>query len=250
MRFCRLYPPIPKIGMVKPATRARGWLMGWSIGPCRPGAGRGKVWPMNFDAWLWSLPVLAAAAVFPGPNNLLCLSNGMAAGTRAAFVAVGGRIIGFAILIAITIAGLGAVLAQSAVAFDIIRWCGVLYLGWIAVQCWRGADTPLAFASSDDTAVRRMARRELLLVLTNPKAILIVTALLPQFVDPARSAVPQLLIVGGSFLVIEWIMAIVYAGGGGRLARIGLSARATRWMNRGFAGLFAAAAVGLAVSRK
>ncbi len=98
--------------------------------------------------------------------------------------------------------------------------------------------------------LQRLTRQEMLLAAGNPKAILIFTAVFPQFVDPAMPALPQLALIGVTFLATEWIVAGLYALAGSRLGLMRLRARWARLPNQVFGGLFVAAAGLLATARR
>ena len=207
---------------------------------------------MTLYAWLLLVPSLLLLSLIPGPNNLLSATNGMRFGIRIAAFAVAGRIAAFTLMIVVTIAGLGAVLNASEIAFRAVKWAGVAYLVWIGMQTWRAP--PMLERSGGTGAPRstmlQLARQELLVAIGNPKAILIFTAAFPQFVDPSRPAWPQLVSIGVTFLVIEWCVAFGYATAGRRLGVLKLGARWIRTPNRIFGGLFLGAAGLLALSRR
>lgn len=208
---------------------------------------------MTFYAWLALFPALFLLSLVPGPNNLLAASNGVRFGARPATIAVAGRIAAFVAMIALTLAGLGALLAASETAFVAVKWGGVAYLTWLGIQTWRAppllAVAELATPATAD--LRRLTRQEMLLAAGNPKAILIFTAVFPQFVDPAVPALPQLALIGVTFLATEWIVAGLYALAGSRL--LGLMRLRARWArlpNQVFGGLLVAAAGLLATARR
>ena len=143
--------------------------------------------------------------------------------------------------------GLGALLAAHPLAFDAIRWAGVAYLLWLAVQSLRAG--PMAVRG--DVALRPLGRvflDGLLVNLLNPKVILFILAFLPQFVDPSRAVLPQFLILGLVFslggLVVNGVVAVFAGGVGQRLAG---SAVFARWLGRAGAAIFAGLALRLAL---
>ena len=205
---------------------------------------------MTFHAWLVLLPALFLLSAMPGPNNLLAAANGLRFGIGTAVAAVAGRIAAFVVMILLTVAGLGALLAASETAFAVVKWCGVAYLAWLGVRTWRGPPLlgPTGYGRADAPG-SRLARQELLLAAGNPKAILIFTAAFPQFIDQALPALPQFAVIGVTFLVIEWVVATLYALAGRQLDAL----RPTRWArlpNKLFGGLFMAAAGLLTAARR
>ncbi|WP_406494558.1 LysE family translocator [Streptomyces sp. NBC_01604] len=84
--------------------------------------------------WATFVPSALLLAATPGANQLLALRNGLRHGLASAVSASLGRFAAFALMVIAVAAGLGAVLTESAVAFDVIKWCGVAYLGWLGAR--------------------------------------------------------------------------------------------------------------------
>jgi threonine/homoserine/homoserine lactone efflux protein len=146
----------------------------------------------------------------PGPNNLLSMNNARCYGFKSAFIAGLGRIAAFAVMIALAASGLAVVLYASETLFLTIKIVGAAYLLWIAVNLWRSEASPI---SEIDTIQSRvgLAKQEFLLAAGNPKAILIFTAFLPQFVDLSSSANEQFFVLGLTFLILEMAAISLYA---------------------------------------
>jgi threonine/homoserine/homoserine lactone efflux protein len=188
-----------------------------------------------------------------GPNNLLSITNGLRYGPGTAVGAAAGRLVAFGAMLTLAAVGLGAVLAASELAFQVVKWFGVLYLAYLGWKIWR-APAPGLGATAEEGQPRRplgrLLRQEFLVASGNPKAILIFTAILPQFIDPAAPYLDQFAILGATFLATESCAALGYglAAGGLRLARLGPVAH--RRMNRATGLLFLGFAAGLAASRR
>lgn len=205
---------------------------------------------MTMDHWLIFLPAAFALNVFPGPNNLLALSNGARFGFGPAFIAGFGRQPAFAVMIALTAAGLGALLATSELAFQVLKWVGAGYLVFLAIQMLR-ADVPhLTVAGPASANIRAMIRQEFVVASSNPKAIAIFTAFLPQFIRPGEAVWLQLSLMGLAFLVMEVLAVAIYAFAGQRLAGLAQSRAGLLWINRGSGAALLAAAVALGLSQR
>lgn len=143
-------------------------------------------------AWALFVPACFALNLAPGPNNLLSLNNAARHGFATASLAGGGRLLAFAGMLALAASGLALVLHTSAWLFLAIKLLGAAYLLWLAVQLWRTDAQPLANeASPARPSLWRLGRQEFLVAAGNPKAILIFTAFLPQFVDPGQPLAPS-----------------------------------------------------------
>ena len=196
------------------------------------------------------LPACFALNMAPGPNNLLSVSNSTRYGYRIACVAGIGRLLAFAGMIALASAGLAVVLQTSELLFYAIKILGAAYLLYLAWQLWRvdpGAENVVAGAP---VGMLALARQEFLVASGNPKAILIFTAFLPQFVDSTQAVSPQFAVLGALFLVLEWIAIGAYAYTGLHMRRWFAEPRGKRLFNRCCAGLLSAAASVLLMARR
>lgn len=174
------------------------------------------------DPWLIVLfvPACFALNVAPGPSNLLSLSNGTRYGFGRACLAGGGRLLVFLGMTLLAAAGLTAVLNASETLFQVIRAAGAAYLLVIALRfLFQRTRTDRAPAPRDRSLLR-MARNELVLAAGNPKAIVLFTALVPQFVDTSQAAAPQFAILAALFLLLEWLAIAAWAGTGAQLPRL------------------------------
>ncbi|MFD8914679.1 LysE family translocator [Streptomyces sp. NPDC059575] len=189
---------------------------------------------------------LAAAllvALTPGANNLLALRHGMARGFLASMTGVCGRLVAFAVLVLAVVAGLGPLLSASEWALTAIKWAGVAYLLYLGVTIlWtsfrQGGGRPLDPPTGDRPPLKSLARKEFWVAITNPKAILVFTAFVPQFVTPAHGSVTaQLSALGAAYLAAEATAAAVFAAAGTAMGAIRLSRRAHRRLDRATGGV-------------
>ena len=187
---------------------------------------------MQLETFLLFAPACFAINMAFGPNNLLSLTNAARSGIAPAILAAAGRIISFAVMIAVAGVGLGAILAVSETVFTAVKWAGAAYLIWIGIKLIR-AGTPLLAgeALTAPLSIRRLTLQELWVAAGNPKAILVFTAFFPQFVDP-QSYTLSFTILGATFLVFESIAIIIYSLIGAKLGRYFRNGRALTWFNR------------------
>lgn len=196
------------------------------------------------------VPAGLALNLTPGADMMFTLAQGLKAGPKAGLAANAGIAAGGMIQTLVAGLGLGALVAAHPLAFDAIRWGGVAYLLYLAVQSLRAGP----IGTGANVAPRRLSRVFLdgmMVNLLNPKVILFILAFLPQFVDPARPVLPQFLLLGLVFstggLVVNGLVA-VFAGGIGQ--RIAASAPFARWLGRVSATIFAGLALRLALMQK
>ncbi|ARU90268.1 LysE family translocator [Pseudomonas sp. M30-35] len=196
------------------------------------------------------LPACFALNMAPGPNNLLSISNATRYGFRSSCMAGAGRLLAFAIMIALASAGLAVVLQTSELVFYGIKIVGAGYLFYLAYQLWGAAAKAEAEPASTHVGLWTLARQEFLVAAGNPKAILIFTAFLPQFIDPTADIGAQFTVLGLCFLALEWIAIGIYAYIGLHMRRWFAQPRGQRIFNRCCAGLLSAAASLLLMARR
>lgn len=142
---------------------------------------------MNWPLFAGFLLMTMVLVVIPGPIVTLVISTGATRGMCAALITVAGTSSGNALLLAAIALGLDWVLGHAVYLFELLRWCGAIYLIWLGVRAWRSAGRPVAVSSN-----QLHFWRGFLVALSNPKTIAFFTAFLPQFVDPTRPAGRQL----------------------------------------------------------
>ena len=201
---------------------------------------------MTLAAFLLFLPTCIALNLVPGPNNVLSMNNATRFGFRPAFFAGSGRLLAFAGMIVLAALGLAAVLATSALFFLVLKVVGGLYLMWIAFSIWRSPVTDMSLQDGLGAAsIRRLTVQEFVCAASNPKAILIFTAVFPQFLNTSSALLPQFLIMGCTFLVFELATIALYAYAGQHLRKALSSAKGQRRFNRFSGGVLGA--IGLAL---
>ncbi|MES2018730.1 MAG: LysE family translocator [Pseudomonadota bacterium] len=196
------------------------------------------------------VPACLALNMAPGPNNLLSLSNATRYGFARSCAAGSGRLVAFAGMLFLTSVGLSALLHASELLFTTIKFVGAAYLFYLAVQLWRAAPDHGKQAPLAQNSLWGLARQEFFVAAGNPKAILIFTAFLPQFVNPAQPSGAQFAVLGALFLVLEVIAMMAYSTMGIYMRRWFSQPRGQRLFNRGCSAMLAGAGVGLLAARR
>jgi threonine/homoserine/homoserine lactone efflux protein len=206
---------------------------------------------MSLNIWLAFVAVAFVVSGSPGPNMLLSLTHGIHHGLTRTFSTMLGLLSGLAIILAMSLCGLGAVLAASTTAFEVIKYVGAAYLVYLGIRIWRTADTRLLTEDRPlSTGGLNRYRTGVLVSLSNPKAILFCVAFFPQFIDRRQALAPQAGILLATVVVIETCWMLVYAGGGARLAAWLRKGNRMRWFNRACGGVFIGAGVLLGSLRR
>ena len=198
---------------------------------------------MSAAQWWIFLPACIGMNFFPGPNNLLALVHGVRTDARYATVAGLARLPVMVVMLVLLSVGLEALLALSASAFQWLRVVGAGYLLWMA---WQSITVvvPTRFDLEARKTLWLMARSEALVAFTNPKLILIFYAFFPQFIDPVKPVIPQIIVMGCTFILIEIGAIGLYAFGGRWLQERFEDGQSSRWLSR-FTAVALTAAAGL-----
>ena len=207
---------------------------------------------MALDTWLAFFVACWVISLSPGAGAIASMSSGLQYGFWRGYWNALGLQIGLALQIAIVAAGVGAILSASALAFSLIKWFGVAYLVWLAIAQWRALPSDLATGAAERPIGRplTLVLRGFLVNASNPKAVVFMLAVLPQFIHPQEPLVPQYLIMGVTMIVVDLIVMAGYTGLASRVLRALRTPRQQRMMNRTFAGLFVGAAALLATVRR
>jgi threonine/homoserine/homoserine lactone efflux protein len=199
---------------------------------------------MSLDVWLIYLLAAIGLSLAPGPNSLLALTHGALHGRRKTLFTISGGSLGFVLLIALSMFGIGALIKASLVWLAVLKWVGGLYLVWLGIQVWRAPPVDLSDQPTPTPAGgAALFRQGALAAATNPKGLLFFSAFLPHFIDPGRSLLLQFVLMAATFVVIEFVTEYVLASAAHRI-RPWLT-RAGRRFNHVCGGIFMLIGVGL-----
>jgi homoserine/homoserine lactone efflux protein len=199
---------------------------------------------MALDTWLAFFLASWIISLSPGAGAIASMSSGLQYGFLRGYWNALGLQLGLAMQIVVVAGGLGAILAASSTAFYAIKWFGVAYLVYLAIKQWRALPTDL----SDDAAIRPIGKpmammfRGFLVNASNPKALVFMLAVLPQFVNPQAPLLNQYLILGATMICVDMIVMAGYTGLASKVLRLLRTPKQQKRMNRTFAGLFVGAA--------
>lgn len=206
---------------------------------------------MSLNSWLFFSGTEALLCVTPGPAVLFVLSYGLAQGGRASLWANAGILAGNAFYFVLSALGLGAVLLASHEIFMVVKYLGAGYMIYLGARTIRGAGLaiPAAGVVSATTEDWRTLARGFALQAANPKALIFFVALLPQFIDANRAVAPQVLILGVTSVIIEFLVLATYGYLAARAATIARKPRFVTATNRVSGSMLVAAGAGIALSR-
>ncbi|MBL4768593.1 MAG: LysE family translocator [Rhodobacteraceae bacterium] len=170
---------------------------------------------MSFESWLGFTLACVVLTLIPGPSVLLVVGQALSKGRKAAMMCVAGDVVGGIILMGLSFAGVGAILATSAVLFQIVKWAGVIYLAYLGyrqiVEARAGdGQFDVVDISPDKTGWNSLLAGMVTAVL-NPKAIVFYMAFLAQFMDPARDMMLQASILIATSTIVVAVLLAAYA---------------------------------------
>ena len=202
---------------------------------------------MPFATWITFVIAAAIIAVSPGSGAVLSMSHGLSYGVKKTSATILGLQLGLLVVLAIAGAGVGSLLLASEVAFNIVKTVGALYLIYLGLSQWRAK---VAVAGDLHAAAvlpsgRRRVLTGFLTNVTNPKGIIFMVAVLPQFISPTAPLRPQLLILAVTMCTIDLIVMHSYAFLASSMQRFFRDARAVKKQNRFFGGLLMAVGAAL-----
>jgi len=190
-----------------------------------------EAWPVDPATIAPFLAAVVLIELTPGPNMGYLAGLSAVEGRRAGFVTVAGITCGLLAYMLASVAGVTEALRVSRPLYELLRWAGVAYVVWLAIDAWRGGERDGgAMHGLDDWT---LFRKGLLANLLNAKAALFYVTLLPGFVRPGyASPTQQALILGAVHILVSLIVhttiVLSSAGLASRLAALGDSVRVRR----------------------
>jgi len=201
---------------------------------------------MTVATWVAFCTTETVLCFIPGPAVLFVVSVALARGARSGMAASLGILAANAFYFALSGTGVAAAIVASSHLFAALRWIGAGYLLWVGVRMlWSPGRHP-----ADVTAptARRSLIRAVLVQGTNPKALVFFIALLPQFINPAAAVAPQVLVLGLSSVLIEFVVLTLYVTAVARARQLA-GARFAGTLERAGGGVLMAAGLRLALAR-
>jgi homoserine/homoserine lactone efflux protein len=203
---------------------------------------------MSFATWITFVFAASIIAISPGSGAVLSMSHGLSYGVKKASMTILGLQAGLLLVLAIAGAGVGSLLLASEVAFGIMKTVGALYLIYLGASQWRAkvvlpADSALTTQTPSASAIPTLRKRFLIGFFTNatnPKGIIFMVAVLPQFITHEAALLPQLLILAATMCTIDLMVMHSYALAAASMQRYFHDAKAVKRQNRVFGGVLMA----------
>lgn len=198
---------------------------------------------MSFQIWLAYMLACWVISISPGAGAIASMSSGLNYGFKHGYWNALGLQLALLVQIGIVAAGAGVLFATTPWAFWVVKWFGVSYLLYLAYMQWHA---PIQMIEIQQD-LRPKSRSKLVLYgflvnMSNPKAIVFLLAVLPQFLDLSKPQWIQYVIMAVTMITIDLIVMAGYTGLASKVLRLLTSPKQQKYMNRTFAVLFACAA--------
>ncbi|QPF86046.1 LysE family translocator [Bradyrhizobium genosp. L] len=203
---------------------------------------------MSLQAYFAFVAACIALALLPGPIVTMVIANGLRYGTRAALINVLGAQVGLAIVIGIVAVGLTSLMATMGYWFNWVRFAGAAYLVWLGIKLIRSPVEGVGTDAAPPPPRGGFFLQGFLVLLSNPKVLVFFGAFIPQFMDMDKPHVPQVVVLGLTFMATAAMTDGIYALAAGR-ARKFFSKQRTRLMSRISGGFMIGGGIWLALTR-
>ncbi len=170
---------------------------------------------MSVESWMIYLALVIAATATPGPAVLFIMTNSILYGWKRSIYAALGNIVGLFCLGIIAVAGLGAILDTSVALFNLIKYAGAIYLIFLGIKLF--VREPYNFEdlkckrAYSVVSPRKIFFQAFGVAMSNPKAIIFLTALFPPFVSVEKALIPQCAILVGTLILFSLFFLMAYS---------------------------------------
>lgn len=198
---------------------------------------------MSYQVWLAYMLACWVISISPGAGAIASMSSGLNYGFRRGYWNALGLQLALLVQIGVVAAGVGVLFATTPWAFMLVKWFGVLYLLYLAYLQWKAPTQSIKIQQEQpDKSIAKLVLHGFLVNMSNPKAIVFLLAVLPQFLDLSKPQWIQYLIMALTMVTIDLIVMAGYTGLAAKVLRLLKSPKQQKVMNRTFAVLFACAA--------
>lgn len=198
---------------------------------------------MSYQMWFAYMLACWVISISPGAGAIASMSSGLNYGFKRGYWNAIGLQLALMVQIGIVAAGAGVLLATSPWAFLVIKWFGVGYLLYLAYLQWKAPIQSIEIeVDAKQKSIPKLIMYGFLVNMSNPKAIVFLLAVLPQFLDLSQPQWPQYLIMGITMITIDLIVMAGYTGLAAKVLKLLKSPKQQKYLNRTFAVLFAGAA--------
>ena len=166
---------------------------------------------MNIEVYIsYLVVVLIFFATPPDTSQLLVISNSLRHGVKKTTATIAGDLTANILQMTAAAFGLAAVISVSAEFFQFIKWLGVVYLIYIGVSLLINREKQRETEQSATGQWHQLFRQGFFTSSANPFAITFFAALFPQFINSSESIMPQLILLGGTYVLIDGLVLLLW----------------------------------------
>ncbi|AJB49775.1 LysE family transporter [Acinetobacter nosocomialis] len=199
---------------------------------------------MSLQVWFAYMLACWVISISPGAGAIASMSSGLNYGFRHGYWNAIGLQIALLIQIMIVAAGVGVLFATTPLAFQAVKWFGVAYLLYLAYLQWTAPVKDIEIQhEKKNKSISALLLNGFVVNISNPKAIVFLLAVLPQFLDLNKPQWIQYLIMAATMVTIDLIVMAGYTGLASKVLRLLRSPKQQKYLNRGFAVMFSCAAL-------
>lgn len=198
---------------------------------------------MSYQVWLAYMLACWVISISPGAGAIASMSSGLNYGFRRGYWNALGLQLALLVQIGIVAAGVGVLFATTPWAFRLVKWFGVVYLLYLAYLQWTAPAQSIEIQQEQpNKSIPKLVLYGFLVNMSNPKAIVFLLAVLPQFLDLSKPQWIQYVVMAATMITIDLIVMAGYTGLAAKVLRLLKSPKQQKYMNRTFAVLFSCAA--------
>ena len=198
---------------------------------------------MSYQVWFAYMLACWVISISPGAGAIASMSSGLNYGFRRGYWNAIGLQLALLVQIMIVAAGVGVLFATTPMAFLIVKWFGVIYLLYLAYLQWTAKIQSIDIKTEQPTkSIPKLILNGFIVNISNPKAIVFLLAVLPQFLDLSKPQAIQYVIMAITMISIDLIVMAGYTGLAAKVLKLLKSPKQQKYMNRTFAVLFSCAA--------
>ncbi|MDH0720436.1 LysE family transporter [Acinetobacter junii] len=198
---------------------------------------------MSFQVWFAFMLACWVISLSPGAGAIASMSSGLNYSFKHGYWNAIGLQLALIIQIMIVAAGVGVLFATTSWAFQVVKWFGVIYLLYLAYVQWTAPAQNIDIQTEQkNTPALVLVFKGFIVNMSNPKAIVFLLAVLPQFLDLNQPQWIQYVIMAITMVVIDLMVMAAYTGLASKILRLLRSPRQQKYLNRSFAVMFGCAA--------
>ena len=199
---------------------------------------------MSYQVWFAYMLACWVISISPGAGAIASMSSGLNYGFRRGYWNAIGLQLALLVQIAIVAAGVGVLFATTPWAFLVVKWFGVLYLLYLAYVQWTAKTQSIDIQKEQPTkSIPKLIAYGFFVNISNPKAIVFLLAVLPQFLDLSKPQWIQYMTMAITMVTVDLIVMAGYTGLAAKVLKLLKSPKQQKYMNRTFAILFSCAAM-------